>query len=163
MATSTSTKTIIATDNARIAGIQKYCMGQASILVENATYTPAQAVAIYQADLDAIAEVTAAELALAEARAKAKTAALARQQFDHGFKLSIEGAYGGSPTTMGTFGIAVAAPKAPTAKVKAEAVTKALATRQLRGTLGKKQKAALPTASETTPVATPSAGGATGK
>jgi hypothetical protein len=145
-------------------------MTQTSILVESVAYTPTQVIAIYQADLDAMAAVTAAELALADARAKAKAPAAARMQFDHGFKRAIEGAYGNSPVTMGDFGIVVATPKAPSTAVKAAAVAKAQVTRELRHTMGKKQKADI-TAASATPTApssgaapdTPSTGGAGSK
>jgi len=141
MAASTNKRTQTATDNARITGVQKHCMGQASILVESVAYTPAQVIAIYQNDLDALAVVTAARLALSEALAKAKPIALARSTFDRGFKHAILGAYGNSPGTLGDFGIVLTTPKTPSTAVKATAVTQAKATRKLRQTLGKNQKA----------------------
>jgi len=159
-----------ALNNARITGTQKHYSALPSVLVESVAYTPAQIEGIYQADLAGMASVSAAELAVADARAKAKPAALARQQFDRGYKRTIEGAYGNAPAILGDFGIAITIPKVPTAAEKAAASAKAKATRALRHTMGKVQKAKLTTASAaaaTPPVAatpaTPSAGGGTGK
>jgi hypothetical protein len=143
MSSGVSNQTItsrISTDNARIAGTQKYCSTQPSVLVLGTAYTPAEIVAVYQNDINAQAAVTAAELALGEARTQAKAATTTRNAFDKAFVRAIEGAYGNSSATLGTFGIEITTPKPPTAAVKAAAVTLAQATRSLRHTMGKKQK-----------------------
>ena len=141
MGSSTSISVRISTDNARIAGTQKYCSTQPSILIEGTQYTPPEVIAIYQNDLGALAAVAAARLALSEAVAKAKQVSQVRDDFDKGFKRAIQGAYGNSPATMGTFGIASAPPKAPSVATKAAAREQAEATRVLRHTMSKKQKA----------------------
>jgi len=140
-------------DTARINGVKKRLMTVASILVDSVAYTPNQVIAIYQKDLDGMAEVAAAKLALADARARAAPAAAARKEFDRGFKLTLEGQYGNSPGTLGDFGIVVATPKAPRVAVKALALTKAEATRTLRHTMGKRQKEALSAKAEATSTA----------
>jgi hypothetical protein len=150
MASSTTVQTQITTDNARIGGVKKRLMTVASIFVDSVSYTPTQVIAIYQNDLDGMAEVAAAKLALADARAKALPAAKTRQQFDRGFKLSLEGQYGNSPGTLGDFGIAMPTRHEPTVAVKAEALAKATATRTLRHTAGKTQKEKISAAAATT-------------
>jgi hypothetical protein len=130
----------VTTDNARIGGVKKRLMTVASILVDSVSYTPAQVIGVYQDDLDGMAAVAAAKLALADARAKATPAAKTRQTFDRSFKLSLEGQYGNSPATLGDFGIVMKAPKEPSVQVKAGAVAKRTATRDLRHTMGKTQK-----------------------
>jgi hypothetical protein len=147
----------ITTDNERIAGAQKYCT-QPSVLVDGSPYTLPQIVAVYQADIDAQSKVTSAELALAEARTAAKAASSARNSFDKSFVVTVRATYGSSPTVLGTFGIAVATPKAPSTEVKAAAAAQAVATRKLRGTTSKAAKAKIQAPQEVAsfaPAATP--------
>ncbi len=148
MAANTTIQTQVTQDTARINGVKKRLMTVASITIDSVAYTPAQVIAIYQNDLDGMAAVAAAKLALADARAQAKPAATTRATFDRGFKLSLEGQYGNSPAVLGDFGIVMAKPKAPSVSVKAEALTKSKATRALRHTMGKKQKEELSAATE---------------
>jgi hypothetical protein len=137
-------------DSARISGVKKRLTTVASILVGGVAYTPTQIIAIYQNDLDGMAKVAAAKLALAEARVETAQAATTRKTFDRGFKLLLEGQYGNSPATLGDFGIAIAVRKDPTVEVKAAALTKTKATRLLRHTMGKTQKKELSAAAEAT-------------
>ena len=78
-------------DNARITGIQKHCMTQTSILVAGVAYTPAQAIQIYQSDLDSAQAVAQARSALKSALAKASTVQATTDSFDSAFKRCIEG------------------------------------------------------------------------
>jgi ABC-type branched-subunit amino acid transport system substrate-binding protein len=141
--TITSKQDVLALDSARINGVTKVCMSQASILVDTVAYTPTEVIAIYQDDLDAQAVVEAAESALAAARAKAAPVRVTMQTFDKAFKRCIEGAYGSAPDTMSAFGMAITVPRTKSAATKAIANVKAQATRAVRHTMGPVQKAAI--------------------
>ena len=138
--TAPNAQTLINRDNARIAGVQKHCMSQTSILVAGTALTPASVIQIYQSDLDARQAVAAAKSALKAALAKADAAEAACATFDSPFKRCIEGAYEGQPDTLADFGITVTARTPLTAAEKAEAAEKAAATRAARHIMGKKQR-----------------------
>ena len=136
----TSIQSLINRDNARIAGVQKHCMSQTSILVAGTALAPTAVIQIYQSDLNARQAVTAARSALKAAIAKATAAEAACNSFDSAFKRCIEGAYDGQPDTLADFGITVTARTPLTAAEKAEAAEKAAATRAARHIMGKKQR-----------------------
>jgi hypothetical protein len=167
MATTTNKQTEINLDNARINGIQKHCMQQASILVGGVAYTPAQAIQIYQNDLDATQAVVQARSALKAAMAKAKTTHATTTTFDGAFKRCIEGAYAGEPDTLDDFGVTVKGYTPPTVATKAEALVKTKATRALHHIMGTKQRAQLSAAasdvSAPASVTTPATPAPTGK
>jgi len=150
-------QTVINRDNARIAGIQKHSMQQASILVAGVSYTPAQAIQIYQDDLDATQAVAQARSALKAALAKSSTVRSTADSFDSAFKRCIEGAYIGQPDTLDDFGIDLAVRSTPSVETKAAAAVKAKATREARGIMGKKQRSQIqaPAPSEVATNATP--------
>jgi hypothetical protein len=156
--TDTNHQTVVNRDNARITGIQKHCTQQASILVAGVAYTPAQAIQIYQNDLDAAAAVAQARSALKTLVATASSARKACDTFDSAFKRCIEGAYEGQPTTLDDFGIVVVVPRTPTAAVKAAAADKGRATREARkGTGANASSLAAASSSSTTATSASSA------
>ena len=132
--TAPNAQTLINRDNARIAGVQKHCMAQASILVAGTALAPTAVIQIYQSDLNARQAVAAARSALKAALAKANAAEAACATFDSAFKRCIEGAYDGQPDTLADFGITV------TARTPLTAAEKAAATRAARHIMGKKQR-----------------------
>jgi len=154
-------------DNARIAGIQKHCMTQASILVGGVAYTPAQAIQIYQNDLDAAAAVAQARSAYKAALAKAKATEATTVTFDSAFKHCIEGAYAGEPATLDDFGVTVKGYTAPSVTTKAAAVAKAAATRALHSATGTNPGLTIPATPSSTaqpaPVTTPATPAIAGK
>jgi len=144
-------QTVVNRDSSRITGIQKHCMSQASILVAGVAYTPAQAIQIYQNDLDAAQAVAQAKSALKAALAKASAVRTTCTTFDDAFKRCIEGAYAGQPDTLDDFGIVIGVPKTPTAATKALAAEKRRATREARnGTGASSSSPAVATSSSTT-------------
>ena len=165
MATTPNKQPVMNRDNARITGIQKHCAQQTSILVGGVSYTPAQAIQIYQDDLDAAQAVVQAKSALKAALVKASTTEATTHTFDSAFKRCIEGAYAGVPDTLDDFGVTVKGYTPPTVATKAEALVKTKATRALHHIMGKKQRAqlsasapgevaAVPVASPATPATT---------
>jgi hypothetical protein len=150
-------QTIINRDSARIAGIQKHSMTQASILVAGVSYTPAQAIQVYQDDLDATQAVAQAKSALKAALAKSSTVRSVADTFDSAFKRCIEGAYIGQPDTLDDFGIDPVVRSTPSVATKAAAAVKTEATRAARHIMGKKQRSQIqaPGPSEVAASATP--------
>jgi hypothetical protein len=141
-----NTQTIVARDQARIAGVQKHCMSQTSILVAGTAYAPTAVIQVYQADLSARQAVSSAKAAYAAALAKAKAAEDAATTFDASFKMCIEGAYAGQPAVLADFGITLPKRRSPSATVKAAAADKAQITRKARGIMGARQRAQIPPA-----------------
>src|SRR5580704_4557404 len=123
----------------RISAVTKYVTGNAQIKIASATYTAAQAIAIYQSELTAIAAVTAARSALASAIVARDTADTARRAFDKGLKSWVFTEFGETSQATSDFGFQ---PKTPvkSAATKALAAAKAAATRKARNPLTKAQK-----------------------
>jgi hypothetical protein len=110
------------------------------LLLAGQSYEVADLVELFQEELDAMAEVKRME---AERRA-----AVARERF---FKLRnkpvlvalenlVRGLYGGDITVLSEFALAAPKKQKKTPAVKVEAAKKSKATRQVRRTMGKKQK-----------------------
>ena len=142
---------ITALCNARITGLTKYAKGNVTIGVKGTPYKPAVLVAIYQKCIDTRTE-------LAAIRAQETAAMTARVAADVARKTVDKSVIGWAVETFGptspealAFGYVPPNPAKPTVETRAQAVTKARATRQARGTAGKKQKAKITGTAGATP------------
>jgi len=162
----------IAEDQAMITGTEKFLATLTALPVGGTNMTPADIVNVFKIRVDASKAVQTAAAALiaavkADRDTRAKTSATARA-----FRRIVLGMFQEAPDTLAIFNLK--APKAAksTVAVKAAAVAKNKATREARGTVGKRKKLAIkgtvPAANgaEPTPAvaatgAGPTAGGAT--
>jgi hypothetical protein len=143
------------------AGTQKHLSTMTQLMVDGSTITPAQA----EAQLNALSAlrtaVTAARTTL-EAKIAAETAQLpALRVFLVAFVAFVRGTFGNSPDILADFGLLPKKATTPlTVEQKAAAAAKSKATREARGTTGKKAKLAVKgnvTGVVVTPVTTPAA------
>ena len=127
-----------------IAGIKKYLSAVPQLTVGGESFTPAEVearlLALATLRSDANAAKTAWETKLSDERAKGP----ALQQLLTAVVSFVRGTYGNSPQTLADFGLAPRkAPKPLTAEQLAAAAMKARATREARGTKGKKARLAI--------------------
>jgi|HubBroStandDraft_1064217.scaffolds.fasta_scaffold203297_2 hypothetical protein len=130
----------IASDQALIAGIQKFLMSYPSLTVGSQTLTPAALVQLLQNRINANQAAQTADAARTAAvqanrDERAETAAV-RQSL----RLLVLAMYSHSPDTLAVFGLKPRPPSKKTVATKAEAQVKAKATRKARNTMGPKQK-----------------------
>jgi hypothetical protein len=129
----------LARDQAMTAGIQKRLAGQ-SFTVSDKSYSTQDVVAVFQGRVttgQAVSSSRAAWIAAVQAdRAeRSQTAA-----FVGAFQGILKGMFQ-DPSALADFGLTPRKSGKKTVEVKSTAVAKNLATRQARGTMGKKQKA----------------------
>jgi hypothetical protein len=154
----TNEDAILALCNARIAGLTKYAKGNVTIGVKGTPYKPTVLVAIYQKCIDTrtdLAAVRAEETAAMTARVAAD---VARKTVDASVLGWAVETFGPTSPQALAFGYVAPNPAKPTVETRAQAVTKARATREARGTGGKKQKAKITGASVATPGSTSNSG-----
>jgi hypothetical protein len=131
---------ITAVCNERMAGLQQFTKGVGTINVKGTPYKPAALVAIYQKCIDTrtqLAAIRAQEPAALEARDAADAT---RKSVDASVLAWAVETYGPNSPQAKTFGYVAPNPAKPTAQTRAAAVAKSKATREARGTAGKKQK-----------------------
>jgi hypothetical protein len=123
-------------------GVDKYFSSMKSILIGGTSYTPTSLKAVLQADDDASKSVDTTRAQLRQEVATHRAAKAKARSVRAALKKYILGSYGNVAVQMlGDFGMTV--PRTTghaTAEVKAKAVTRALATREARHTMGSKQK-----------------------
>jgi len=143
---------IVALCNDRKAGLQQFTKGVGSINVKGMPYKPAVLAAIYQKCIDTrteLAAIRAQEPAALEARDDADAV---RKAVDASVLAWAVETYGPNSPQAKTFGYVAPNPAKPTVETRAEAVVKSRATRQARGTAGKKQKKKITGTPSTPPV-----------
>jgi hypothetical protein len=123
------------------AGTQKHLSKVGSLTVEGVSYTPAQiesqlnAFSTLRADVEAAKATVKAKLALERAQAPAMRA------FIVAFVRILEGMFGNQPDVLADFGLSPKKARTPlTVEQKAAAKAKRAATREARGTKGKREK-----------------------
>jgi len=141
-----------------VLAIGKYLTGVTQVTLAGTSFTPAQLVSFYT-NLIALADAaTAAKAALISA-VKANDAGQAQSKaVQDAFKSFILGMFAGQVGTLADFTFSPRKVATVDAATKAEAVTKMLATRAARHTLGKNQKKDVK--GTVTPPEAPSTGGA---
>ncbi len=123
-----------------------------SMLVGGSSMTMAQVLAKFQAISDMLAAVTAAKTAYQHAIATRKGELVADRAFYANVVSNLKQVFGlTDQTTLSAFGILPPKTRAkPSSTTRAIATAKAAATRKARGTMGKKQKAAITTTAQPT-------------
>ncbi len=125
----------------RISAIKKYIRNaKTEIPDDGQLLKPADAIAIYQESLDKRAAAAAAHAAYTTAVAERKEAETRLPSLDRSLRNWVVGHFGGDSVEVGEFGFSTRKPAAVTADVRAKAVLLARATREARGTKGKRQK-----------------------
>jgi hypothetical protein len=153
----TDKESLLMSINLLIAGIQKH-FSSATLIVANQTYTGPQLVAVLQPLADAITATVASKATYQSDVAAEKKAFAQADEFLSSLTLAVYAAYGNAVASLADFGLAPRKRTAPSAAVKAEAVKKALATKEARGEIGKDKRAEIeaPASTATTPT-TPAA------
>ena len=126
------------------SGWDKHFSGKSMLTVNANAYTPSTMDAKLDSLIQPITASAVAATAAKAARAAMKAAAPDARVFASGMTAALKGNFGANNPILEDFGIAL--PKAPvklTAEQKVAKVAKANHTRQLRGTKGARQKAAV--------------------
>jgi hypothetical protein len=149
--------TIAALLAALVNGIRTELAGVDPIVLDGTSHPRTELLAFIQATLDAIAGVKSARTALAQAVTSQKAAVAQAKAIRTGMKRYLQTKYGPQSPKLQEFGFTPArTPKTPV-KTKAAAKVKSAATRQARGTKGKKQKLAITGAPAAATAVTPPA------
>jgi len=122
-----------------IAGITKYLMGLAALVLAGVSYTPAQVKAILQGDIDATNAVLPAKAAYKAEVVQARAARKLARAILKALKAWVLNQYG-TGKEVAEFGFSAAPPRKPSTSVKAAAVQQTKATRSARHTMGKRQR-----------------------
>jgi phage major head subunit gpT-like protein len=126
-------------DQSILSAIATHYKGAATIVLGGTTYTPAQLSQVFQSDVDAASATQSAKTAYKLAVAAEKKTAKQASATAKALRSQLIGTYGADSAIVADFGFT---PKARTVKVKvkAEAIQKSTATREARGTKGKRQR-----------------------
>jgi hypothetical protein len=176
---------IVSTCNQRITGLTKLVKTKTLIPINGEQLKLADLIGIYQAAIDTRSALVTSRAALEQDLAARDSAEVTRRAADVGLKAWITTQFGAKSSQAQELGFSQTKPQEKTAETKFVAVQKMLATREARGTKGKRQRekikgtivdpaapavpavtvpAATPAAvtTATTPVAPPSAPAANG-
>jgi hypothetical protein len=135
--------TTLARVQALIAGTQKH-FPSASFTLGNTAFTTASLVQLLQSLADAIAAVNSAQAGARTAVAAMRAVRANVNPVITEFTKWLHASFGTAASTLADFGLQPPKAKTPiTAEAKTAAVAKRAATRQARGTAGKKQKLAV--------------------
>ena len=151
--TNINNEKIVAKCTQRIDALGTYAT-KGKVTVHGASFTEAQAAAVYQACLDTRKQLSSLRGQVTAALAARKAADAAMTAFDGGLEAWVETTFG--PTTQAAidFGYAKKPVAKPPVAVRAAAAVKAQGTRKVRGILGPKQRKEL---TAEAPVAPPAA------
>jgi hypothetical protein len=127
----------------RISGIQTYAPTKGTIPCAGTAYTGVQLVAVYQKCIDTRQALVAVRNQEAIAMQERDAADAARKTVDPGLIQWAVNTFGPQSPQAKALGYVPRDPTPPTAEVKAAATAKAKATREARGTGGKKAKLAI--------------------
>jgi hypothetical protein len=127
-----------------IAGIAKHYASISTVMVDGASYTPAQLTASLQTLVDLRSAVDAARAAF-EAKVENERSQLpALRKLVNALSTVVRGTFGNSPDVLTDFGITPRKAATPlTIEQKAAAAAKRSSTRQARHTMGTKQRQAI--------------------
>jgi hypothetical protein len=124
-----------------LAGIAKRFPAKGRRLVGGTSYTRRELAALFQDQLDAMAESSAAHAALKAAVRRERAATERARAVEQDLRLWAESLYGRASIAITDFGWRIAKKPGPkTAKAKRDVVEKGAATRAARETLGKRQR-----------------------
>jgi hypothetical protein len=126
-----------------MAGVLKHFAQAPTIVLDGASTQPAAVNATFQTAIDAVAKATAAEQAFHDAVAEQHAAIASAKASLAALQSLVKSQLGSTETVLGDFGFTTPKPQTPSEATKAAAVVKRKATREARGTKGKRQKAAI--------------------
>jgi hypothetical protein len=151
--------TALVIDTKVIEAVDKYLAKVTSLTVAGTSYTPTSLKAVLQTEIDAIKALDSMRAQVKQQVAATGEARVSARVLRKGLRQYILGNYGEKALSMlDDFGMAPKAKSTPTVHAKAEAVDKALATREARHTMGKKQRQLITVAPQPATTATPSQG-----
>jgi hypothetical protein len=130
-------------DQKLIDGLDKHKAVITALPIEGKTLTPAEAIAIVQARIDASNQSLTTKASAKAAVLSERTERAATKKFVSSLRQVIRSMFGASADILADFGLALPKPRKPSPQKKVTAAAKAKATRTLRHTMGKKQKAAI--------------------
>jgi hypothetical protein len=132
---------VAATANAKaLAGIQQHLTGVTTLTLNNVDYTPAQLIALFQAAVLKEKATTVADKAYHDAVGAERESEQKIAPLRQALKGAVASRFGASSSTMSDFGFKPRKVRAPKAATVAKAVEQRNATREARGTKGKRQK-----------------------
>jgi hypothetical protein len=141
MGAKTSNSTIVTSNNKRIAALKKFVTnGKTQIPIVGEQLKPSDLIAVFQDELDKRATVASTKASYETAVAQRTTASQKRQITDDALKVWVLNFFGPMSAEAKEFGYAPRKQPTMTAKDRAAAVDANLATREARGTMGKKAK-----------------------
>ncbi|HEY8041063.1 MAG TPA: hypothetical protein VIF15_14755 [Polyangiaceae bacterium] len=123
-----------------VRGIEKRLGTMSRVTIANVDYTPQQLAQFFADELDSITTVEEAEAKRAAARLRERRTWSRNRRTHRAFLSFVRGAFAGDAKALAEFGLSLEKKAKKSAEVKARAVEKAQATRQARGTKGKRQK-----------------------
>lgn len=158
MGTNINNASAVAAASQRIAALQKYLGAKDIVFINGAAMTTASLVAVFQASIDTRAQVVTTQGEYRSAVAARHSAESERVTTDEALKSYVLNRFGANSSEAHDFGYAARKVGAASAATKARAVRLNQATREARGTVGKKKKlkikGTLPAASEATSTST---------
>jgi hypothetical protein len=122
-----------------IGGIGKNLSSMRQIPIASRTFTPAQLAGVFQAELDAIAALEQVEAQRKKARLDERKAYKDNRPIHAALELFVRGAFSDA-VHLGHFGYAPEKSRKTRVSTKMQAIAKAKATREARGTRGSVQK-----------------------
>ena len=131
---------IVSTCSQRITALTKLVKAKTEIPINGEPLKLADLLGIYQAAIDTRSALITSRAALDKDLVARDSAEVTRRATDAGLKAWITTQFGARSTQAQELGFAPANPQAKTAEVKFVAVQKMLATREARGTKGKRQR-----------------------
>ncbi|HEY5243164.1 MAG TPA: hypothetical protein VIJ22_16905 [Polyangiaceae bacterium] len=140
-----------------IAGVQKNLSASPTITLGGQTFTLAALIKVLQDEIDTASATLVAAGVFHKAVAAEQAATTAGEPVFRALRAFVLNLFEGQTDTLADFGITEIARQVPTAATKAAAALKAKATREARGTGGKRQKAKITGAVPATPATTPTA------
>jgi hypothetical protein len=159
--TTTNRGTLQTADQKLVDGLTKHKALMAALPIGGKNVTPDEAIALVQGRIDATSATLAAK-ASAKAELLAERAGRTQTKpFVSSLRQVIRSMFGASPDILADFGLTPHKPRKANPQKKVDAAHKAKATRVLRHTMGKKQKAAIK-ATGPLPSETPTSAPATG-
>ncbi len=141
MGTSTNINTVISFATQRLKGIETHIKnGKVEVSINGQTMKVSEVGAVFQASLDAQTAVTSARGKYKVALTTRAAAETQRRLVDEGMKNYVIGRFGADSEAAHDFGYSLRKVTKPDAETKANAVKLGQATREARGTMGKKER-----------------------
>jgi type I site-specific restriction endonuclease len=140
-----------------IAGVQKHFATTPTLVLDGTPTTPKDVIATLQGAIDAIDTAAAAEKAFHDTVTAQRAAISTGNALLKALKMLVQNQLGSPQGALGDFGFTTRARQTPNEATKAAAVAKRAATRAVRHTMGKRQKANVTGEVHPAPVTPPTA------